>query len=444
MKKKKSAYIISIAFLCIIAAFFVSVCVRVYQTQVKGDYGDSADSSEAAESTYTAAYDWSGDYPFAAEPNSENAQTAQEAEPEAAEQEGFLARYTSAVKTIEDKIDYYTTKLLPGRMKFVEANAFFNKAVGMKIVSGTDSVVAMTNGYLTFETNEIDTADAAKSLADFSEILSKKGIDFTYIQYPAKEQKGNDKLPSGLTDFANKNADSLLERLDEYNVKYTDMRSLLEKKDDNWYSNFFLTDHHWKPETGVWAAGEIAEMLNNDFGYGINSAIGDIEAYTVDVYEKYCLGSQGRIATLTYADPEDISLIYPKNETDFTVRYNTDEAKTGKFEDVFFDKTNLSNTDYYNHSAYAAYLYGNKALTSIKNNNCKNGKKILVIGDSFNKSVVPYLAQSVESVDLLDRRYFNGSVLDYIEKTSPDVVLVAYTPTLIGDASTHSSTFNFE
>lgn len=444
MKKKKPAYIISIAFLCIIAVFFASVCVRVYQTQVKGNYGSSVASVEAAESTYTVSYDWSQDYPFSSEQSFDSGETVQEAETEVTESEGALARYTSAVKAIEDKIDYYTTKLLPGRMKFVEANALFNKTVGMKIVSGTDSAVAMKNGYLTFETYETDTSDAAKSLADFSENLSGKGIDFTYIQYPAKEQKDNDKLPSGLTDYANINADSLLTRLDGYGVKYFDMRSPLSQKDNDWYSNFFLTDHHWKPETGVWAAGEIAEMLNNDFDYGINSNIGNIEAYNADVYEKYCLGSQGRIATLTYADPEDISLVYPKSETSFTVRYNTDEAVTGKFEDVFFDKTNLSNTDYYNHSAYATYLYGNKALTSITNNNCKNGKKILVIGDSFNKCVVPYLAQSVESIDLLDRRYFNGSVLDYIEKTSPDTVIVAYTPTLIGSSATHSSTFNFE
>ena len=79
-----------------------------------------------------------------------------------------------------------------------------------------------------------------------------------------------------------------------------------------------------------------------------------------------------------------------------------------------------------------------------KHNDCKNGKKILIIGDSYNKCVAPYLSQTFESTTLLDRRYFDGSVIDYIDKTDPDIVIIAYTPTLIGGVESHTSTFNFE
>ena len=247
-----------------------------------------------------------------------------------------------------------------------------------------------------------------------------------------------------MTDYNNINADKLLEKLDAENVKNVDMRELLMQKGGNWYSNFFKTDHHWKPETGVWAAGKIAEMLNLDFGYSLDTGIGDINNYNVDVHEKIFLGSLGKIATLTFADPEDISVIYPKQKTSFTVTYNTDSPKTGSFDDVIFNKTYLNNDDFYNYSAYSSYLNGNKAVTSIKNNVCKNGVKILVIGGSYNKCVVPYLAQTVESIDLIDRRYFDGSIINYIENKKPDVVLVAYMPILISGADTHNATYNFE
>ena len=69
---------------------------------------------------------------------------------------------------------------------------------------------------------------------------------------------------------------------------------------------------------------------------------------------------------------------------------------------------------------------------------------MLVIGDSYNKCVVPYLTQTLEQVDLLDRRYFSGSVIDYIDKMNPDVVIIAYMPSLIGSVDTHKSPFNFE
>ena len=447
MKKIKASYFVGVAFICIIAVFFCSVCYRVCRVELFGDYGETP---KAEIGLYFSEEDkidckWPEKYPFDGEHNFEleGSQTETEAEARETSEDGESV-YLSFVNKIKDSVDYYTSKLLPGRMKYVETNALFNKAVGMNIISGSDIVAVMKNGYLTLESSEKDTDSPAKSLKWFSDILEEKGIDFAYIQYPSKEEKNDNQLPGGMTDYNNINADKLLEKLDAENVKNVDIRELLMQKGGNWYSNFFKTDHHWKPETGVWAAGKIADMLNLDFGYSLDTGIGDINNYNVDVYEKIFLGSQGKLATLTFADPEDISIIYPKKKTSFTVTYNTDSPITGSFDEVLFNKSYLNNEDYYNYSAYSAYLNGNKAVTSIKNNDCKNGVKILVIGGSYNKSVVPYLAQTVERIDLVDGRYFDGSIINYIEKTEPDIVLVACTSLLIGPASGHYSEYNFE
>ena len=447
MKKIKASYFVSVAFICIIAFFFGSVCYRVYRARLFGDYGETPTAEIGLYFSDEDKVDcnWPEKYPFDGEHIFEYESSQSETEVNAQEEsEGDESVLLSLVNKIKDSIDYYTTKLLPGRMKYVETNALFNKAVGMNIISGTDLVAVMKNGYLTLEATEKDTDSPAKSLKWFSDILEEKGIDFAYIQYPSKEDKNDNQLPDGMTDYNNINADNLLKKLDAENVKNVDMRELLMQKGGNWYSNFFKTDHHWKPETGVCAAGKIAEMLNLDFGYSLDTGIGDINNYNVDVYEKIFLGSQGKIATLTFADPEDISVIYPKKKTSFTVTYNTDSPKTGSFDEVIFNKTYLNNDDFYNYSAYSSYLNGNKAVTSIKNNVCKNGVKILVIGGSYNKCVVPYLAQTVESIDLIDRRYFDGSIINYIENKKPDVVLVAYMPILISGADTHNATYNFE
>lgn len=447
MKKIKASYFVGVAFICIIAVFFGSVCYRVYRARLFGDYGETPTAEIGLYFSDEDKVDcnWPEKYPLDGEHKFEYESSQTETEVNAQEEsEGGESVYLSAVNKIKDSIDYYTTKLLPGRMKFVEANAFFSKAVGMNVISGTDSVAVMKNGYLTLESAEKDTDSPAKSLKWFSDILEEKGIDFAYIQYPSKEDKKDNQLPDGMTDYNNINADNLLKKLDAEDVKYIDMRELLMQKGGNWYSNFFKTDHHWKPETGVWAAGKIADMLNLDFGYSLDTGIGDINNYNVDVYEKIFLGSQGKLATLTFVDPEDISVIYPKKKTSFTVTYNTDSPITGSFDEVIINKTYLNNDDFYNYSAYSSYLNGNKAVTSIKNNDCKNGVKILVIGGSYNKCVVPYLAQTVERIDLIDGRYFDGSMINYIEKTEPDIVLVACTSLIIGPVSGRTSPFNFE
>ena len=235
-----------------------------------------------------------------------------------------------------------------------------------------------------------------------------------------------------------------VKKLDGTEVKHTDMRTLLNSHSSDWYGSFFRTDHHWKPETGIWAAGEIAELLNTNFGYGIDKNIGNADNYNIKIYKDYCLGSQGKISTLKFTDPEDFSLVTPKKETDFTVNYYSDYGGTGSFDEVLIDMRAVEKIDYYNISTYSAYLYGNNAATSIKNNNVHNGKRLMILSDSFCKCVVPILAQEIEYIDVVDRRYFTGSIMSYAEQFRPDTVIVAYNPTMISEDSSHGGMFNFE
>ena len=355
-----------------------------------------------------------------------------------------IKNFENSVRDIEGNIDYYSSNLLLGRMKFVELNASFNKLVGMNVVSGTDSVVVMKNGYLTFEAYPISTDYAEESTAYFSDWLSERNINFLYVQCPSKENPYDNQLPYGVEDNYNLNTDNLLTGLTESNVPYIDLRQKLNNDFDNYYSRFFKTDHHWIPETGVWAAGVIADELNKRYDYNINVEIGNLSNYNVDVYEKYCLGSQGKKTTLKYADPEDISFIYPKAETSFSVKYDNDEPLNGRFEDTLLRKSVFDKIDYYNVSTYSAYLYGNHSHVTVHNNNVQNGKRMVYIMDSFSASVIPYLATEIEDILVLDLRYFNGSVTKAIENFDPDTVIVAYNPSNITADTSRNGTFNFE
>lgn len=440
MKKLKIEHIFSGIFVLIITFFMCAVLFRFFGAKYFHisfqDNNASEKGIEASEASNSSP--WEKLYPF----NPDYTFTFQKTEePEAVEKSSV---YSDMVNAIKYKIDYHTSNLLLGRIKFVEANALFNRKIGMKIISGTDSVVAMTNGYLTFEAREADTAYAAQSLEWFNGILKEKNINFLYIQFPSKESPYNNRLPVGITDYNNFNADSLLNRLEKTDVKHVDFRTVLNAHTDDWYSSFYRTDHHWKAETGVWAAGVIAGMLNKDFGYDIDESIADMSKYNVKVYKDFSLGSQGKIATLRFTDPEDFSLITPEKSTNFTVSYHSEHDGTGSFDRVLIDRRIFEKRDYYNISAYSSYLYGNHAVTSIKNNNIHNGKRLLILSDSFCKCVVPFLAQEVEYIDVIDRRYFSGSVISYIDSFAPDTVVAAYNPTMISSDASHSNMFNFE
>lgn len=440
MKKLKIEHIFSYIFVFIITFFMLAVMFRFFGSRLFHiNFEDNAAENGIDSSTSSEGISWETLYPFD-EKYTFDYQKTEEPELETDE----TSKYLAIADALKWKTDYYTSNLLFGRMKFVEANALFNKNVGMKIITGTDSVVALSNGYLTFESYETNTEYAAESLEWFDGILKEKNINFMYIQFPIKQNPNDNKLPAGLTDYANINADSLLERLDKTDVNHIDFREVLNAHTDDWYSSFYRTDHHWKAETGVWASGEIANILNKNFGYSIDEGIGNLDNYNVKVYEDFSLGSQGKITTLRFTDPEDFSLITPKKATDFTVSYQSEYDGTGSFDKVLTDSRIFEKKDYYNVSAYSTYLYGNHAITSIKNNNVHNGKRLLVLSDSFCKCVVPFLAQEIEYIDVIDRRYFTGSVINYIDTFKPDTVIAAYNPTMITTSSAHNSMFNFE
>lgn len=443
MKSFDAKKLLSIVFISLIVFFMGSIGFKLVMTKVLHIYPEEVNAAEGQpDETQAPSYDWSKDFPFSGDYGFtfkvESAPIVKK------EQTSAVEQYESFVRSIEGNIDYYTSNLLLGRMQFVEMNASFNKLVGMNIVSGTDSVVVMNNGYLTFEASPVSVNYAVESTTYFSNWLNEKGINFLYVQCPSKESPFDNQLPHGIDDNYNINADNLINGLSKNNVPYIDLRQNLNADFDDYYSRFFKTDHHWTPETGVWASGVIARELNNRYNYGIDSDIGNLENYKVDVFKEYCFGSQGKKVTLKYADPEDISLIYPKKDTSFTVKYDNNEAITGKFEDTLLKKSVFDKKDYYNISTYSAYFHGNHSLTTIHNNNATNNKRVVYIMDSFSASVVPYLATDIEDMLVLDLRSFNGSVTKAIEDFNPDTVIVAYNPSMFSTDTSHSGTFTFE
>ncbi|MBR3836325.1 MAG: hypothetical protein IKJ69_06035 [Clostridia bacterium] len=444
MKKNGSKKALSVIFISVIVFFMFAILITFILSNFFGIYPSSMSAAETQpDITQSAFVDWSVDYPFSGDYGFEFASAEKEVEENAAKT-SKIKKYEDFIRGIEDRIDYYSTNLLIGRMHFVELNAFFNKLIGMNIVSGTDSVVVMRNGYLTFQSYEVDMDYAIKSTDYFHNWLTDKGIDFLYVQCPSKENPLDNQLPYGIEDYNNQNADNLLAGLEEAEVPFLDLRQSINDSFDNYYSCFFKTDHHWTPETGVWAAGQIAQNLNNRYGYDFSKSIGDLDNYNVDVYEDYCFGSQGKKATLRYADPEDISLIYPKTQTDFTVQFVKEETFEGRFEDTLIDKSVFDKIDYYNITTYATYFRGNHSFTNIRNNRITDGKRMIYIIDSFCASVIPFLATETEEMLVLDLRGFNGSITKVIEEFSPDAVVVAYNPTLFSANTRTYGVFNFE
>ena len=75
---------------------------------------------------------------------------------------------------------------------------------------------------------------------------------------------------------------------------------------------------------------------------------------------------------------------------------------------------------------YALFLRGNNPLTIIKNNNLNNGKRLLVIKDSFANSVIPFLTQNYEEIHVVDLRTFTTRISTYLNENNFDNIFILY------------------
>lgn len=300
-------------------------------------------------------------------------------------------------------------------------------------------VVRMNNGYLNGVTSfmsDEDLNDRAERIEGLCEKTESTGADFLYVAVPVKGLDGG--FPEEVHSYITENTERYLNFLGEKEVPVLNLKEKMENQGITEEEAFFITDHHWIPETAFWAAGEICEDLHSSYGFSYNSDIMNIENYNKKIYKDWYLGSQGtRVGQyFTPYGADDISLIYPKFDTDLIVENpRKGEVRTGLFSDTILFQDKIVKKSLYNRrrSAYSAYSGGDMAIQTITNNlSSKNAPKILVIRDSMAACLTPYLALVSSELHTIDIRShvvadpIVESVYEYIDDFNPDFVLVIY------------------
>lgn len=389
--------------------------------------------SRQAVSNYSAAIDWQSLYP-AAEPTDT---VAAAASPAAGTPSLFtrIKNKAASISAQEKTLESGGTSQLFAYRKLIELNGFLNKAAGRKIVPNQD-VFLLNNGYWAFykpKVSQEETNETADHISELSSFCSDAGIRFLYVQTPAKVCETDPELPAGAENYENENYDALLERLGQSGVPSLDLRERIRAEGLDHYGMFYVTDHHWKVQSALWAAGEIAGRLNSGGGRGLDASRLSADLYSPKTYQSWFLGSAGRRVSLGCASPEDFTILLPKFATSLHVQVPYAQVdKTGAFSDVIYNHKTLETRDYYNNSPYETQLYGNQPLSKVENLRNPDGPKVLVLGDSFSLALVPYLSLAAKETALIDFRRdqgnFTGSIRTYIREMKPDIVLLAYEP----------------
>ncbi|HCM91525.1 MAG TPA: hypothetical protein DIS78_03025 [Lachnospiraceae bacterium] len=292
-----------------------------------------------------------------------------------------------------------------------------------------NSKVRLTNGYWVQMRSKDDMNGIVDSYIELSAKADALNIPFIYIQTPYKEALTPQNMPWGINNSKNSNIDVFLNKLRSKGINCLDLRNIADTS-DNPYSYFYKTDHHWNTALALKASGIISEELKTYYGIDMDTSLMNTVNYKPVTYRQAMFGGAAKEVGHLNEAPEDFTILYPVFDTDF--RYiNPSKAVdcTGSFADVMIDYTLLDDAISNGGDEVNEVMnYGNCPLVEITNLNYKKGPRILLIKDSYGSTLAPYFALSCGELDLIDPRpyagNFNGSILNYICKNKPDIILI--------------------
>lgn len=169
---------------------------------------------------------------------------------------------------------------------------------------------------------------------------------------------------------------------------------------------YYRTDHHWTSLGAYTAYSAYMDMLGRDYPTA--------ESFTVESHPGF-LGSTYSRSGLWLTDSEKVELW--KNDTAFTV---TNGESVDIHNGLFYEER-LEELD-----KYTVYLDGNHSLVTIQNPDAAGKGKLLVIRDSYANCLGTFLANSYESVTLVDLRYYKKPVTELLADEEYSDVLICY------------------
>ena len=176
--------------------------------------------------------------------------------------------------------------------------------------------------------------------------------------------------------------------------------------------DYYRTDLHWKQEKIT----DVVDTLVQSMGQQTNTISDGWQIATEDF-----VGAYGAASALKTTPDKMIYRTDPSVE-----RMQVYDYERKQYVSVYAPEKIGGMDD------YDFYLWGARALLTIQNPECHNGKKLLLFRDSFGSSIAPLLAEYYEEVTLVDLRYVSAShALELLGDTEYQDVLFLYSAPIL-------------
>lgn len=241
------------------------------------------------------------------------------------------------------------------------------------------------------------TSEKLKGNADVYALVIPTSMDITL---PESFRKGLNTSPQ-------KDAISYINSSFEKSVKPVNVYTTLKKHANEYI--YFRTDHHWTSLGAYYAYEKFAEEKGFkpvDLKQCEKKEFkGFLGAFYSDTKKNPAL-TKNPDTVVGYTPPGDIKLTF--------------QAKDGSKMDwpLISDVSKWAAS-----SKYSTFIGGDNPYTVIKNSSIKDGSSCLVIKESFGNAFVPFLTANYNTVHVIDYRYWDGNVVNFVKKNKIKDVL---------------------
>ena len=200
-------------------------------------------------------------------------------------------------------------------------------------------------------------------------------------------------------------------------VKPVDIYETLGKHADE--DIFLRTDHHWAPLGAYYAAEKFAQVAGVPFR--------DLSSYDRKVVHGYVGSMYGYSKDISVKEaPEDFVYYVPRDVTytttyiDYRIDENYHVIGMGRpYKSIFFYKYKDGSG-----GAYCTFMGSDTRITHVQTST-HNGRRLMILKDSFGNALPGYLFYSFEDIFVIDSRYFTKNMVDYVNENRITDILFA-------------------
>lgn len=173
---------------------------------------------------------------------------------------------------------------------------------------------------------------------------------------------------------------------------------------------YFRTDHHWTATGAYYAYAEFCKAAGKTptplESYETEEFPGFLGTFYRDTNESSQLG-----------DNPDTVVAYHPLSADATLDYTDKNGQVIRWP-IIYDQSSAPAS-----YKYGTFVGGDQPYTIIKNPAITDGSSCVVVKESFGNAFVPFLVDHYETVHVIDYRYWEGSVSDFVKTNGVDDVL---------------------